>query len=167
MLAAVSSVHAAPPALRLAADADLRFGNFVVVSSGARTVSASGAVTNNGVIPVSGGVAGPARFTVSYDRGNNGNRAIDVTIQVVLMSVPAVTQSGVVGSLSAFDSDLADAKTIVPGQVVTITIAGCRTRVCSKTFQVGARLDVKRSSGGASLNIPLPMVATTVAVTNS
>ena len=154
----------AVPALSVTPDAALRFGTFVVPSSGSRTVSASGAVINEAIFPVASAPVGPSQFTVSYDRGNQESKPITVTFQVILSSVSPVTQTGVSGRLSRFDSDLPGAAVLVPGRVVTYTIANCTTRICAKTFRIGARIDVTRSSGGASLTIALPVIATLVSV---
>ncbi len=159
-----SPAPAAVPTLTVTADAALRFGAFVVPSSGSRTVSASGAVINDAIFPVASAPVGPSQFTVAYDRGNQNPKAIRVTFQMVLSSVPAVTQTGVSGRLSAFDSDLPGAALLVPGRIVTYTIANCTTRICAKSFRVGARLDVTRRSGGANLTIALPVIATLVSV---
>ena len=159
-----SPAPAAVPALTVTADAALRFGAFVVPSSGSRTVSASGAVVNDGIFPLASTPVGPSQFTVAYDRGNQNGKPITVTFQMMLSSVPTVTQTGVSGRLSAFDSDLPGAALLVPGRVVTYTIANCTTRICAKSFRVGARLDVTRSSGGANLTIALPVIATLLSV---
>jgi Domain of unknown function (DUF4402) len=158
-LVAPGPVAAAPAALTITQDAALRFGAFVVITSGSRTVSANGAVTNTSVFPVGAAPVGPAQFTVTYDRGNNNVKPIEVIFEVILPGVSPVSQAGVTGTLSAFTSDLAGAAVMVPGRAYQYTIANCVTRTCSKTFRVGARLDVNRASGGAVLTIPVPMVA--------
>jgi len=163
-LAGAAPTFAATPAVTLSADAPLRYGAFVVFSSGSRTVSATGAVTNVSITPIASAPVGPAQFTVAYDRGNQNGKPITVVLQVVLASAPQVSQGGVTGRLSAFDSDLPGALNLLPGQAVTYTIANCTTRVCSKTFRVGARLDVTRSTGGAALSIQLPVLATLISV---
>src|SRR5512143_2915484 len=60
---------AKPPSVKVLANADLRFGAFGVMATGARTISTAGAVTNFGIIPVPGSPTGPAEFSVVYDRG--------------------------------------------------------------------------------------------------
>lgn len=154
---------AAPESLAITADTSLRFGTFVVLSAGSRTISASGAVTNSGIFPVSSAPVGPAQFTVTYDRGNNSRFPLGITFQLLLSNVSPVTQSGVRGTLSGFVSDLPGVPVLVPGRAVTITLPSCATRTCSATFRVGARLDVTRASGGAALTIVLPMTATLIA----
>ena len=161
-LALPATAHAAPAAVTITADTVLRFGNFVVISTGSRTISASGAVTNSGIFPVGSAPVGPAQFTVTFDRGNNSPQAMTATIQVVLGTVSSVSQAGVTGSLSGFVSDLPGAAVLVPGQVVTYTIPSCAARTCSRTFRIGARLDVTRASGGAALTIALPVTATLI-----
>ena len=81
----------------------------------------------------------------------------------MLGSVSPVSQAGVTGSLAGFVSDFPGAAVLVPGQVFTYTMPSCPTRTCSKTFRIGARLDVTRTSGGAALTIALPMTATLIA----
>ena len=155
---------AAPAVLTITQNTALRFGAFVVISSGSRTVGANGAVTNVSVFPVGSAPVGPAQFTVTYDRGNNNQKPIDIVFEVILPGVSPVSQAGVTGRLSAFDSDLAGAMVLVPGRAYQYTLANCVTRTCSKTFKVGAKLDVTRSSGGAVLTIGLPMVANLILV---
>ena len=155
---------AAVPTLTVTADAALRFGTFVVPSSGSRTVSANGTVINEAILPVASAPVGASQFTVAYDRGNQDHKPITVTFQVVLGSVSPATLPGVSGRLSGFDSNLPGAGVLVPGRIVTQTIANCITRVCARTFRIGARLDVTRSSGGASLTIGLPVIATLISV---
>jgi hypothetical protein len=150
--------------LTITPDTVLRFGAFVVITSGSRTVSASGTVTNTSVFPVGSSPVGPAQFTVTYDRGNNNQKPLDVVFEVILAGVSPVNQAGVTGRLSGFDSDLTGAAVLVPGQAYRYTIPNCVTRTCSKSFRVGARLDVTRSSGGGDLTIPLPMVANIISV---
>ena len=157
-----ATAFAAPAAVTITADTVLRFGNFVVITTGSRTVSASGAVTNSGIFPVGSAPVGPAQFTVTFDRGNNSPQAMTATIQVVLGTVSPVSQAGVTGALSGFVSDLPGAAVLVPGQVVTYTIPSCAVRTCSRTFRIGARLDVTRASGGAALTIALPVTATLI-----
>ena len=161
-LALPASAEAAPASLTVTPDTALRFGSFVVITTGSRTIGAGGAVTNSGIFPVGSAPVGPAQFTVTYDRGNNNPQVLSVTFQLMLGSVSPVSQAGVTGRLSGFVSDLPGAAVLVPGQVVTYTIPSCPARTCSKTFRVGARLDVSRASGGAVLNIALPVTATLI-----
>lgn len=158
-LVPVSPVSAAPESLTVTPDTPLRFGTFVVISQGSRTVNANGTVINAGVFPLPAAVTGPAQFTVTYDRGNNSPKPLNITFQVILGSVATVRQAGVTGTISAFDSDLAGANMLTPGQAYSFTIANCVARTCSKSFRVGGKLDVTQSSGGADLTIALPMIA--------
>ncbi len=159
LVGATSPALAAPKSLTITADAPLRLGTFVVIASGSRSVTASGAVTNISVVPIASSPVGPAQFTVTYDRGNNSQKPLSILFEVILGAVSPVSQSGVTGSLSAFTSDLAGAPVLQPRQAYTYTIANCVARTCSKSFRVGARIDVTRASGGAALTIPLPMIA--------
>lgn len=157
---ATLGLAATPPSLDLMPQRDLRFGTVVVPEAGSRTVSASGTVTNEGIMPMGYGSARPAAFTLTYDRGAEENRPISITVEVVLSSIPPVSDSGVTGSLSSFDTDLGGGLvTLIPGQPITYTISNCTSRVCSVDFHVGARLTVTRSTGGANLSLYPPITA--------
>lgn len=156
--------EAAPATFALTVNSDLRFGSFVVMSTGARVVSASGAVTNIGIYPIASGATGPAQFTVAYDRGNNGNKALDITIEIFMGSVPPVGGGGVTGALSGFTTDMPGVPSITTGQIIPISITGCRDRICSRSFRIGSRLDVSRSGTGRTIAIPIPLTATLVNV---
>lgn len=155
---------AAQPRLTVQPGRDLSFGSFVVFSQGSRTVSATGAVTSSSVLPAGQDLAFPASFTVSYDRGNESRRPINLVIQVQLMTPPPLATGGITGSLSGFSTDLAGYPAINPGQVMTLAIDNCTTRTCSRSFRIGARLDVRRSYGGGRIGIPLPVTAVLVAI---
>lgn len=128
----------------------------MVFGSGSRTVNAGGGVVDVSIVPLEGNIPSPARFTVLYDRGNNSRHAIDIELELVMSSPGPVRIGGVEGRLSAFETDLPQALRIQPGQAVRISLPNCRTRVCSQSFQLGARLDVTRQFGGARLVIPIP-----------
>ena len=159
-----SPAEAAPPTFALTVNSDLRFGSFVVMSTGARVIGATGAVTNIGIYPIASGATGPAQFTVAYDRGNNGNKSLDIAIEVFMGSAPPVGGGGVTGRLSGFTTDLPGVPAIATGQIVPILITGCRDRICSRTFRIGSRLDVSRSGTGRTIAIPIPLTATLVNV---
>ena len=162
LLATAMPSGAAQPTLSIRSDADLRYGSFVIFSNGSRTVSATGAITDMGVVPAGREPSGPATFTVQYDRGNNGKKLLDLVIEVQLLSVPPVAASGITASLHSFETDLPGYARIMPGSIMTIAINGCVTRICARSFRVGARLDVNRSWGGGRVNVPLPMNAVLV-----
>ena len=165
LLAIAAPASAAQPELRINADTDLRFGTFAVLNSGYRIVSPNGNVQSVGIFSISSGDTSPASFTVSYDRGNNNRKPLDLTIHLVLSAAPVVTQDGVVGRLSSYQTDLPSAGTVTAGQIVEINIPNCRQRVCQVTFNVGARLDVTRNYGGARLEIPIPADVVLISVT--
>ena len=142
----------------------LRFGSFGVMDSGSRVVSPSGAVTSIGIVPVQGSVTGPAEFAIVYDRGNESKRPVSLVIEVMLLAAPPLNQGGLVATVSEFTTDLAGAPTLAPGQAVMLAIDNCLTRQCTRTFRVGGRLQVKRSSGGGPISIPLPITANLVTV---
>ncbi len=159
MLALPHPVAAAPASLTISSDTFLRFGAFVVLSRGARVVSPSGTVTDESLFPVNTIAVGPGQFTVTFDRGNNDPKPYAVIFQLVLGTVSPVNQSGITGTLSAFSSDLPGGVIITPGQAFNARMLNCTTRICTKIFHVGARLDIARSSGGGELAIALPIVA--------
>lgn len=165
LLPVAGTIHAAPPALDLLPGRELRFGTVVVTDAGSRMVSASGAVTNDSIMPMGFASARPASFTIAYDRGSDENRPLSITIEIELSSIPPVSRSGVTGTLSDFDTDLGGGITpLIPGQPVSYTITNCTTRICSTEFQVGARLSITRSTGGASLSLYPPITARIIAV---
>ena len=155
--------------LNVRAEQQLRFGTMVVIDSGARTVGASGEVTNDNVLPMGYAGVGPAQFTISYDRGTEDGHPINVVVQITLANLPPVTQGAITGGLGNFDTDLPGAAHIEPGRPITTTIAGCVSRVCSVTFHVGARLSITRGGGdtpnGGAFSISPPITATVLAVT--
>lgn len=67
------------------------------------------------------------------------------------------------GTLTRFDTDLPGIGTLIPGQSVQTTLIGCARRTCIRTFRVGGTLQIARTSGGAELVIPLPVVVTVLA----
>lgn len=153
--------------IRIIPDRDLSFGTFMVFGSGARTVSASGAVSDVLIVPLEGMATSPAHFTITYDRANNGKSVIDLELEVVMSSAPRIRQNGLEAQLSAFETDLPGALNIRPGQPIRISILNCRTRICSRSFQIGARLDVTRQFGGGNLVIPIPLDVTIVSTSRS
>lgn len=142
------------------ADQALRFGTIVTGGSGSRTVSAAGAITDAGVFPVGAQSAGPAQFTLTYNRAPGDLRFLLLTFQITLLSVPNVSANGVQGSLGGFTSDIPGAATIQPGQTVNYVLPLCLQASCSVTFHVGATLNVVQANSGANLSFVLPVVTT-------
>ncbi len=159
---AAGPAQAKEPEVRLSADSDLHFGTFMVFGQGARTVSASGAVTDVGIVALEARAPAPARFTISYDRGNESNHVLDLVFELVMSAPPPVRLGGVEARLYGYETDLPGALRIDPGRAVRVTIPGCRTRICTRSFQVGARLDVTRQFGGAQIVVPIPMDITVI-----
>ena len=164
ILAPAAPALADQPSLTLTSDANLRFGSFAAFSSGSRGISPSGGVTDNGIFAVNTSGIGPAQFTISYDRGNNDQRALTIILNLLLTDPGPVSQGGVTGTPSGFTTDLAGPGLITPGQFRVVTLANCTTRICSQSFHIGATLSVSRSSGGAKLSLPLPVSANLVSV---
>ncbi|MWV26591.1 DUF4402 domain-containing protein [Aurantiacibacter rhizosphaerae] len=150
------------PEVIVNAQSDLRFGTFMVFGSGSRNVSYTGNVTDVSLVALEGNPTGPARFTVSYDRGNESKHVLDIELEMVISTPPRVRDGGVEGQLSAFETDLANTGSLAPGQPIRVELRNCRTRVCSVSFSVGARLDVTRQFGGANLVIPIPVDVTVI-----
>lgn len=150
------------PTITVTADQALRFGSFFTDTRGSRTVSANGAVSSSAIVPVTGASPGPAQFTITYDRGNNANTPYSLLITVLLPSAPSQISGGVTGTLSRFDTDLPGLAALTPGQTAQVTLTGCGRRTCIRTFRVGGTLQIARTSGGAQLIIPLPVVVTLV-----
>ncbi len=171
LLAALCAVLAAPQAARadtpmafVLPEMALRFGTVAVFGSGTRTVTPSGAVSDSGIMPAVGDSPGPARFTVGYDRGNEGNKSITVVFVITFGTVPPVSQGGVSATVTNLTSDLPGASAIVPGQTVQITVANCRVRQCAISFNVGGQINVTSHFGGANLSTPVPVSVTVVSV---
>lgn len=150
--------------MQIIPQSELSFGTFAVPTRGFREVSASGAVTSSGIFALSDTGTGPARFTVQYDRGNNGRRRLDLVIELVFSAAPVFNNGGVVAQLSRYQTDLPGYGVIEAGQVIRIELPNCLQRVCSRTFNVGGRLDIDRSFGGARVAIPIPVNAVLVSV---
>lgn len=167
-LLATAAVHtpaaADPREISVVPESELRFGSFAVMGAGARSVAANGTVTDSFILPTQAGDTGPARFTVSYDRGNASRRSLDIEVELVLAPIGPVTQGGVTAQIGAFESTLPNHPTIVPGQAIRISMPNCVTRVCARSFAIGGRIDVTRNFGGADLSIPLVFDATVVSL---
>ncbi len=155
--------RAAPPSVSLTADQTLRFGSFFTDTTGSRTVSATGSVTGSAIVPLAGAAPGPAQFTFSYDRGNNASVTYSLLISVLVPSTASQVSGGVSGTIAQFDTDLPGVSSLLPGQSTQVTLVGCQRRICTRTFRVGGTLQVARSTGGADLAIPLPIVVTVLA----
>lgn len=158
-----TAIEAKTPEVRVKPEGELAFGTFMVFGSGARTVSASGLVSDLSIVPLEGTRARPARFTIEYDRGNESKHVLDVTLQLTFFAPDTHRQGGVEARLSAFETDLPGHSSISPGELIELRFDNCRTRICSKSFHVGARLDVNRQFGGANLVIPIDLNARVVA----
>lgn len=158
-----ASAQAATPSVTVTADEALRFGSFFTDTTGSRTVSATGSVAGSAIIPLTGTAPGPARFTFTYDRGNNANVSYALLISVLVPGTASQVSGGVTGTIARFDTDLPGVSVLLPGQSTQVTLIGCRRRICSRTFRVGGTLQVARTSGGADLAIPLPIVVTVLA----
>jgi hypothetical protein len=164
LFATSGTAQAKPASLDLRAQRELRFGSFGVMASGARVVSPTGAVTNQSIFPVPGGITGPAEFAIVYDRGNESRMALNLVIDLTVLSIPRFTTPTLSGTLSDLTSDLPGAPGLTSGQVVRLTINNCLTRTCQISFKVGGRLQVDRSGVGGAVSIPIPMSVTLVEV---
>lgn len=157
VLAPVAAL-AKPAEITIASEADLRFGTFMVFGSGSRTVSTSGAVQDQSVIALEGRPTGPARFTLTFDRGNESRQVLAIEAVLLISPVAPTRQQGVQASVSAYETDIPGSSgLLVPGQPVQVQLRNCARRLCSLTFNLGARLDVTRVYGGADLSLPIPV----------
>lgn len=163
-LALPHATRADTPQLRVTPVSDLRFGTFAVMDSGFRQVKPDGSVQSSGIFAAGNGGTGPARFRVSYDRGNNGNRRLDLEIQLRFAAAPVTTQGGIVSRLSQYQTDLPGYASVAAGQAITLRLTNCRTRVCETSFNLGGRLDVQRNYGGGSVTLPIPVDAVLISV---
>jgi hypothetical protein len=148
-----------PQEVRVRSQSSLSFGTFMVFGRGSRSISATGALSDNGIAPLEGGTPRPARFTIDYDRGNESRQPLEVTVELIMSAPSTMRFGGVDVQLSAFETDLPGHARIESGDPLTIRITDCRTRVCSRTFNVGGRLDVTRSFGGARVDVPITILA--------
>lgn len=158
LLAAASlpqAVRADQPTISVSQNAPLRFGSFMVFDSGSRTVGVAGDVLDSGIAGTPEEYPAPAQFTVSYNRGNESRRPLELVIEVTLADVPPVTLGGIRASVSNLTSDLPGGAALLPGRPVRITIANCSQRVCGRSFRIGGRIDVSRSYGAGQLTLPL------------
>jgi hypothetical protein len=163
LASAAAPALAAAPSVTVNADQALRFGTFFTDTTGTRTVSATGAVTGSAIVPLTGTAPGPAQFTFTYDRGNNANVAYSLLISVLVPGTASQVSGGVTGTIARFDTDLPGVSVLLPGQTAQVTLVGCQRQICSRTFRIGGTLQVARTSGGAQLAIPLPIVVTVLA----
>lgn len=163
VLGPASSISRTPD-IAIVSESDLNFGRFMVFGSGWRTVATSGAVRDLSIVPLEGARTSPARFTLSYDRGNESKHVLDVDIEVVISSPPPVRINGLQGQLTDLETDLSGSGRIVFGKPIKVVLRNCRSRICSTSFQVGGTLHVDRQFGGGFLSIPIPVDATVVEV---
>lgn len=161
-LATPQTALAAPASVEAIAESDLEFGTFAVPSSGWRALSPAGDLRDSGILAFPGARIGPARFSIVFDRGNESRREIDVLVQVMIIAPATVTTGNVTASLSGIVTDLPDAGASPAGTILTLRMANCRERRCTTSFSVGGRIDIVRSSAGATLRIPLVVNATLV-----
>lgn len=152
------------PSVRVIPNRELSFGTFMVFGSGSRTISARGAVSDQGVVALEGARTRPARFTILYDKGRGKNDAIDVSVEIVISTPSIVRENGVSAHLSAFQTDLPGYGRVSTGQVLKLRIDNCRSRRCSRSFNVGGQLHVTRQFGGSNIVVPIELDARVVAV---
>ena len=147
--------NAKPQEVRVRSESELSFGTFMVFGNGSRRVSATGAVVDTAIVALEGTRPRPARFRIEYDRGNESKHVLEIEIELVLSAPGNVRFDGIDARLSAFETDLPGHARVASGEAITLRLTNCRTRVCSRTFAVGGRLDVTRNFGGAKIDIPI------------
>lgn len=148
-------VMAKPQEVRVRSQGKLSFGTFMVFGKGARSISPAGAVIDTAIIALDGSAPRPARFTVEYDRGNESKQVLDITIELVMSAPGNVRVGGVEARLSGFETDLPGHPRAASGEILTVRLTGCRARVCTRSFTVGGRLDITRTFGGATVELPI------------
>nr|WP_161593743.1 DUF4402 domain-containing protein [Parerythrobacter lutipelagi] len=158
------TAHADFPRLRVIPESELRFGEFAVMDRGYRIVGPTGTVQSVGIFSTTNSGTGPARFKVSYDRGNNSRRRLDLKIELRFSATPMQTQGGLVTRLTQYQTDLPGYSTVSAGQAIEITIPNCVQRACETTFNLGGRLDVERDSGGGTVALGIPVDAVLISV---
>lgn len=163
LLVSAVPTRADQPEVRVTAIRDLRFGSFAVPSSGWREVTPAGVVSGSGIIAMPG-ATGPAQFTLTYDRGNNGQVRLNIQLQLILLPAPVVTQQGVVARLTGYQTDLPGAARVAAGQPVLVSLPDCRQRLCAVSFHVGGRLDLERTSGGGRVEVPIPVSVSVLSI---
>lgn len=156
--------QAAPASLSVKTERDLEFGTFAVATAGWRSVSPAGEVRDNGILAFPGSAIGPARYSIIFDRGNESKRSLDVLVQVMIIAPRSFAERGVSASLSNLASDLPVTGSTPAGLSTTARISNCRERLCTLSFNVGGRIDVSRTQGGATLRIPIAVTATILSV---
>ncbi|MEO0589185.1 MAG: DUF4402 domain-containing protein [Pseudomonadota bacterium] len=143
---------------------ELNFGTFMVFGSGSRRVSATGVVSDQAVVNLEGSPASPGQFTVVYDRGGAGYEPVDVTVEIVISAPGQVREGGVDARISLLSTNLENHAQVGFGQAITLQIRNCRSRLCTRSFNVGAQLSVSRHFGGNDVVIPIDVDARLVAV---
>lgn len=144
---------AAPGTIQIVEQNHLRFGKIAVPYSGERVVGTDGSVRDTGILSAGAADTGPARFVVTYDRGNASNRVLNIEVQLSISS-GIYSSGGVEARLKNLTSDIPGQATIAEGQIVTLHLPSCQTRVCRTEFTIGATLQVTNTGGGAEVVIP-------------
>ena len=152
-LAVAEPVHAKRPRVEITELQELRFGEFAVLGTGARTVGTDGSIQDVGLVPMGAANIGPAAFAITYDRGNESNRTITIDVSLAINS-GVYSSNGLKAELRELASDLPGFHRIEPGQSMVLTLPDCRQRVCTMTFRIGATMEVTHSSGGGNIVVP-------------
>lgn len=154
---------AAPRTIQIIEQSNLRFGKIAVPYSGERVVGTDGSVRDTGILSAGAADTGPAKFVVTYDRGNEGKRVITVEVQLGISS-GLYSNGGVEARLKNLTSDIPGYAMIADGQIVTLSLPNCQTRVCRTEFTIGATLQVTNTGGGAEVVIPTYLDVTVVSI---
>ena len=144
---------AAPRTIQIIEQNNLRFGKIAVPFSGERVVGIDGSVRDTGILSAGAADTGPARFVLTYDRGNASTRMLTIQVQLSLSS-GLYSSGGVEARLTNLTSDIPGQAMIAEGQIVTLRLPNCQTRVCRTEFTIGATLQVTNTGGGAEVVIP-------------
>jgi hypothetical protein len=148
------------PTFTASANQPLQYGKVVTSGGGSITISPDGAISENGVVPVSGLSSTPAEYTLTYNKGLTGLLTTELIIQITLVAPSGANTGGISGTLSGFTTDLPGYSQIQPGQTLTYTLYNCFTPTCTVTFHIGGTLNIATSGGGGTLTFPLVVMAT-------
>lgn len=150
---AATSVTAKPPLIQISERTELRFGKFAVPQAGERTVATDGSISDTGLLSVGPTDTGPATFVITYDRGNQSKKRIDIELLLTVQS-GTFSNGRITANLKNFTSDIPGSPNLVAGQPVSLTLPNCQTRICSTSFKIGATMAIINSSGGGQVTIP-------------
>jgi hypothetical protein len=141
-------------------DRSLRFGQFALLGSGSRSLSAEGEVSDTGLLSVGHGGAQTARVTVAWSRGTASVADGPQTVQVIINAPARINARNFTGRIVAFT--VSSHGTVRPGEPFELALSDCAGGRCVQSFEVGATLEVQGEGDGSALTIPLSITARTI-----